>query len=345
MGLFSFIKGQLIDVIEWVDPARDTIIYKFPDEDKEVKMGAQLTVRESQVAIMINEGKMADIFQPGRHELTTRNMPLLTSLKSWKYGFNSPFKVDIYFVNTRQFADLKWGTPQPVYIPDSKFGQVEIRAFGAYNFRVKDAGIFFKELGGTDPEVKINEIEGTLRGKLVDRFTEVVAEIAGEGLSFVQLQANKTEFTQAMLPRIHDYFTQFGLDITDFQIQSITLPDEVNEFLRKNTQMNMVGDLNKFQQFQMSKSMEESAKHGGNMSSPGADMTALMMQQMMMQQMQNNMQNNQNNPNAQNNQGGGEKQGKDEIMKMLKELGELKANGILTQEEFDAKKKELLAKL
>lgn len=344
MGLFSFIKGQFIDVIEWVDASRDTIIFKFPDEDKEVKMGAQLTVRESQVALMINEGKMADAFQPGRHELTTRNMPLLTSLKSWKYGFNSPFKVDVYFVNTRQFTDLKWGTPQPVYIPDAKFGQVEIRAFGAYNFRVKDAGLFFKEMGGTDPEVKISEIEGTLRGKLVDRFTEVVAEMAGNGLSFVSLQANKTEFTQALLPRIHDYFAQFGLDITDFQIQSITLPEEVNEFLRKNTQMNMVGDLNKFQQFQMSKSMEESAKSGGNMSSPGADMTALMMQQMMMNQMQNNM-NNPNNQNPQNNQGGGEKQGKDEIMKMLKELGELKANGILTQEEFDTKKKELLAKL
>jgi membrane protease subunit (stomatin/prohibitin family) len=343
MGLFSFIKGQFIDVIEWVDDSRDTIIYKFPDEDKEVKMGAQLTVRDSQVALMINEGKMADAFQPGRHELTTRNMPLLTSIKSWKYGFNSPFKVDIYYVNTRQFTDLKWGTPSPVYIPDSKFGQVEIRAFGAFNFRVKDASLFFKEMGGTDPLVKISEIEGTLRGKLVDRFSEVLAEIAGEGMSFVQLQANKTEFTKALLPRIHEYFTQFGLDITDFQIQSITLPEEVNEFLRKNTQMNMVGDLNKFQQFQMSKSMEEGAKHG-NMTGAGSDMTAMMMQQMMMQQMQNNMQNN-NNANNSNNNAGGEKVSKDQIMQMLKDLGELKTAGILTQEEFDTKKKELLAKL
>lgn len=339
MGLFSFIKGQFIDVIEWVDPSRDTLIYKFPDEDKEVKMGAQLTVRESQVALLINEGKMADVYQPGRHELTTRNMPLLTSLKSWKYGFNSPFKVDVYYVNTRQFTDLKWGTPSPVYIPDSKFGQVEVRAFGAYNFRIKDAGLFFKEFGGTDPELKISEVEGTLRGKLVDRFSEVMAEIAGEGLSFVQLQANKTEFTQALLPRIHDYFTQFGLDITDFQIQSITLPDEVNEFLRKNTQMNMVGDLNKFQQFQMAKSIEEGAKHG-HVSGAGSEMTAMMMQQMMMQQMNQQMQN--NNQNMNNN---GPKESKDDIMKMLKELGDLKTAGILTQEEFDAKKKELLSKL
>lgn len=341
MGLFSFIKGQFIDVIEWVDPSRDTIVWKFPDEDKEVKMGAQLTVRESQTAIMINEGALADVFKPGRHELVTRNMPIMTSLRSWKHGFNSPFKVDIYYVNMRQFTDLKWGTPTPVYIPDAKFGQVEIRAFGAYNFRVGDPGKFFKEFAGSDPQVQLSELEGTLRGKIVDRFTEVVAEMAGEGLSFIQLQSNKTEFTAALLPRIHDYFAQFGLEITDFQIQSITLPDEVNEFLRKNTQMNMVGDLNKFMQFQQAKSMEEAAKNGGNMAAPGMDMASMMMANMMMQNMQNNQNNNANNKGG----GGNDTVTKDEIMKMLKDLGELKASGILTQEEFDIKKKELLAKL
>lgn len=339
MGLFDFIRGQFIDVIEWVDASRDTIIWKFPDKDMEVKMGAQLTVRESQAVILINEGSVADVYQPGRYELTTRNMPILTSLRSWKYGFESPFKVDIYYVNTRQFTDLGWGTPTPVYIADSKFGQVEIRAFGAYNFRVSDPKKFFSEFGGTDPHVQISELEGTLRGKLVDRFTEVVAEMAEQGMSFVQLQAQKTEFTKALMPRIHDYFEQFGLDITDFQIRSITLPPEVNEFLRKNTQMNMVGDLNKFQQFQQAKALEDAAKHGGNISQPGMDMASMMMANMMMQNMQQQQQNQQNQQN-QNNQ-----MSRDEIMKTLKDLGELKQMGVLSEEEFETKKKELLAKL
>lgn len=344
MGLFNFIRGQFIDIIEWVDASRDTLIWKFPDEDKEVKMGAQLTVRESQVAILINEGQIADVFGPGRHELTTRNMPILTSFKSWKYGFNSPFKVDIYFVNTRQFTDLKWGTPAPVYIPDSKFGQVEIRAFGAYNIKIADPRKFFTEYSGTDNHLTISELEGTLKGKLVDRFTEVVAEIADNGLSFVQLQSNKSEFTEALFPRIHDYFTQFGLELTDFQIQSISLPPEVNEFLRKNTQMKMVGDLNQFQQFQQAKAIEDAAKNGGNMAQPGMDMASLMMSNMMMQQMQNQQNNQQQNQTPQNG-GGNAEMSRDEVMKTLKELGELKTAGILTDEEFDAKKKDLLAKL
>lgn len=339
MGLFNFIRGQFIDIIEWVDPSRDTILYKFPDQDKEIKMGAQLTVRESQVAILINEGKLADVYQPGRYELTTRNMPILTDLKSWKFGFESPFKVDVYYVNTRQFTDQKWGTPTPVYIPDAKFEQIEIRAFGAYNFRVTDAGRFFTEFGGTDPLVRVQDLEGTLRGKVVDRFTEVVAELADQGLSFVQLQANKTEFTNALLPRIKSYFEQFGLEITDFQIQSITLPPEVNEFLRKNTQMNMVGDLNRFNQFQQAKAMEDAAKNGGNMAQPGMDMANMMMANMMMQNMQNQQQ------NQQPANSGSKEMSRDEIMSTLKELGELKTAGVLTEEEFEAKKKELLSRL
>lgn len=350
MGLFNFIRGQFIDVIEWVDPSRDTLVWKFPDEDHEIKMGAQLTVRESQVAILVNEGQIADVYQPGRYELTTRNMPILTSLRSWKFGFESPFKVDVYYINTRQFTDNKWGTPSPVYIPDAKFGQVEIRAFGAYNFRISDAGKFFKEFAGTDPHLAVSELEGTLRGKLVDRFTEVVAELAETGLSFVALQSKKTEFGEALKPRIHDYFEGFGLDLTDFQIQSITLPPEVNEFLRKNTQMNMVGDMNKFTQFQAAVSMEDAAKSGGGMAQPGMDMASMMMANMMMQNMQNQQggapqqQQQQSQPEAKA-ESGEKEMSRDEIMKTLKELGELKTAGILTDEEFETEKKKLLARL
>ena len=343
MGLFDFIKGQVIEVIEWVDDSRDTIIWKFPDENKDIKMGAQLTVRESQAALLINEGTMADVYSPGRHELTTRNMPILTVIKSWKHGFESPFKVDVYYVSTRQFTDQKWGTPTPVYIPDAKFGQVEIRAFGTYNFRISDPKTFFKEFAGTDSHVTVSDLGSTLKSKLVDKFTETVAEMAENDMSFVQLQANKSEFTAALLPRISEYTKGFGIELTDFSIQSITLPDEVNEYLRKNTQMNMVGDMNRFQQFEQAKAMEEAAKHG-NMAQPGMDMANMMMANMMMQNMQQQQQQQQNQQN-QNSQQGGEQMSKDEIMKMLKDLGELKAAGVLTEEEFDSKKKELLAKL
>lgn len=335
MGLFDFIKGQFIDVIEWVDFSRDVLMWKFPDQDKEIKMGAQLTVRESQTAVLINEGKMADIYEAGRFELTTRNMPILTTLRSWKYGFESPFKVDVYYFNTRQFTDNKWGTPSPVTIPDSKFGQVEFRAFGTYNFRIKNYEVFFKELAGTNPVLTLAEVEGTLRGKLVDRFTEIVAEMAATDFSFVQMQANKSEFVQALIPNIAEYFAQFGIEVTDFSIQSITLPDELQEFLRKNTQMNMVGDMQRFMQFQASVALQKSAENPGG-GSPGVDMgSGFAMGQMMMNAMN---QQNQQKPEAQ-------APAKEDIVKMLKDLGELKAAGVLTDEEFDAKKKELLARM
>ncbi|MEM7372641.1 MAG: SPFH domain-containing protein [Bacteroidota bacterium] len=338
MGLFDFIKGQFIDIVEWIDYSRDVLMWKFPDQDKEIKMGAQLTVRESQAGVLINEGKMADVFEPGRHELTTRNMPILTTIKSWKYGFDSPFKVDVYFFNTRQFTDNKWGTPSPVTIPDSKFGQVEFRAFGSYNFRITNFETFFKELSGTNPVVTLSDVEGTLRGKLVDRFTEIVAEMAENNFSFVDMQANKSEFVQALEPRIADYFTGFGLELTDFSIQSITLPPELQEYLRKNTQMKMVGNMKEFMQFQAANALEKSAENpsGGN---AGLDMGAgLAMGKMMADMMgQSNQEQPQNNAAPE--------MSKDEIMKLLKDLGELKANGILTEEEFNAKKTELLAKL
>lgn len=339
MGIFDFIKGQFIDVIEWVDFSRDVVMWKFPDQDKEIKMGAQLTVRESQVAILINEGKMADIYEPGRHELTTRNMPILTNLKSWKFGFESPFKVDVYFFNTRQFTDNKWGTPSPVTIPDSKFGQVEFRAFGSYNFRITNYETFFKELSGTNPIITLSQIDGTIKGKLVDRFTEVVAEMAASDFSFVQMQAQKSEFATALQPRIAEYLSQFGLELTDFSIQSITLPEELREYLNKNTQMNMVGDMNRFMQFQAANAVEKSAENpsGGN---AGMDMgTGFAMGQMMMNMM--NQQGNQGNQGQNQNA----TPSTDDIMNTLKKLGELKEAGILTEEEFNEKKKELLSKL
>lgn len=341
MGLFSFLKGQFIDVLEWVDYHRDVLVWKFPDQDKEIKMGAQLTVREGQGAILINEGKMADSFEAGRYELTTRNMPIMTTLNSWRHGFESPFKVDVYFFNTRQFTDNKWGTPSPVTISDSKFQQVEFRAYGTYNFRISNFENFYREIVGTHPLLRIDEIEGMLRSKLVDRFTEIVAEMAENGFSFVQMQANKSEFVAALMPRIEHYFDGFGLEITDFSIQGITLPDELTEYLRKNTQMNMVGDLQKFTQFQIANAMEKSAENPGK-GNAGMDIGAgLAMTKMVMDQM-----NQANNPQtSQESQPSAKAQTREEILDLLKELGGLRDAGVLTEEEFNAKKTELLARL
>lgn len=334
MGLFDFFSGQFIDIIEWVDFSRDILVWKFPDKDKEIKMGAQLTVRDSQVAILINEGRMADKYVPGRYELTTRNMPILTTIRSWKYGFESPFKVDVYYFNTRQFTDNKWGTPSPVTIPDSKFGQVEFRAHGNYSFRIVEFEKFFREMAGTAPVLALSDVEGTLKGKLVDRLTEVIAEMATSGFSFVQMQANKTEFVEALLPRVKSFFNDLGIEITDFSIQSITLPDELQEFLRKNTQMNMVGDLQKFMMFQSALALEKSAENpgGGN---AGMNMGAgVAMGQIMMNQF--------SQPRAET---PGSEPDKGEIVRLLKELGELKTAGVLTEEEFASKKAELLSRL
>lgn len=339
MGLFDFIKGQFIDIIEWVDYRSDVLTWKFPDQDKEIKMGAQLTVRDSQAAILLNEGKMADVFEPGRFELTTRNMPVMTTLNSWKHGFESPFKADVYFFNTRQFTDNKWGTPSPVTIPDSKFQQVEFRAFGTYNFRIVDFEKFFREIVGTRPVLALSDVDGMMRGKLVDRFTEVVAEMATTNFSFVDMQANKTEFVEALMPRITHFFDDFGISITDFSIQSITLPPELQEYLRKNTQMKMVGDLKEFMMFQAANAVEKSAENGGGGGGMEGGMNlgaGMAMGKMMMDQMgQMNQQGN----------GGGEKTSADDIMAMLEKLGSLKEKGILTEEEFNEKKKDLLARL
>ena len=343
MGLFDFIKGQFIDIIEWVDYRSDVLSWKFPDQDKEIKMGAQLTVRDSQAAILLNEGKMADVFEPGRFELTTRNMPIMTTLNSWKHGFESPFKADVYFFNTRQFTDNKWGTPSPVTIPDSKFQQVEFRAFGSYNFRIVNFEKFFREIVGTRPVIALSDVEGLMRGKLVDRFTEVVAEMAASNFSFVDMQANKSEFVEALMPRISHFFDDFGIQITDFSIQSITLPPELQEYLRKNTQMKMVGDLKEFMMFQAANAVQKSAESGGGGGmDAGMNLGAGMaMGKMMMDQM--SQMNTQGGSNGGN--GGGEKVNADDIMTMLEKLGTLKEKGILTEDEFNEKKKDLLARL
>ena len=349
MGLMDFLKSELIDVITWLEEDKDTMIWKFPDSDQNIKYGAQLTVRESQEALFLDKGKFADHYQPGMYALTTDNMPILTTLKSWKYGFDSPFKCDVYYASTKQFGGLKWGTPSPVIMRDPEFKQVRVKAFGSYFIKIVDAKKFFTEFAGTSALVKVAEVEEKMRDLISPKFAEAAAEA---GVAVLDLVAQTTEIGERIKPLIQDEFTPFGLELTKFQITSISLPEEVEKFYDKMTNMNMVGNMAQFTQFQVANAIEANAEKPGH-PNPMMDMgTGMVTANMMMQQMQQMNQQQQ----AMQNQGANATtpnaatpnaavQTKEQILAMLKELGALKEVGILTAEEFDAKKAELLAKL
>ena len=335
MGLFNFIRDEFLEVIEYIEDDKNVILWKFPDKDKEIKYGAQLTVRESQIAVFLDEGKFGDVFEPGRHKLITDNMPILTTIKSWKYGFQSPFKADVYYISTRTFPGLKWGTPNPIILRDPQFKQVRVKAFGTYFIKVKDPKKFFTQYAGTGHVVRIDEIENHLRDIVSPKFAEAVAEA---GVSVLDMVANYTELGNKVLPILQQDLDLFGIELTKFQITSTSLPKEVEAFYDKMTNMNMVDDMSKFQQFQMANAIEKSAENpgGGNAClDMGMDMG---MAQMFMNQMNQNQQQNQQ-------QSSDKKMSREEIMDTLKGLGDLKAAGILTDEEFNTKKAELLSRL
>jgi membrane protease subunit (stomatin/prohibitin family) len=342
MGLFNFIKNELVEVIDWIEDDRDTVIYKWPHDKNNIKYGANLIVRDSQTALFVNEGVIADVFEPGRFELVTANMPVLTTLKNWDKGFKSPFKVDVYYVSTRQFTGLRWGTPNPIILRDPEFKQVRVRAHGVYFIRVKYPEIFFREFAGTARVLKIQELEDKLRDLVSPKFAEA---IANAGVSVLDMVASYSELGDRIVPMLQADFDLFGLELTKFQITSTTLPKEVEEFYDKMTNMNMVGDMARFQQFQTAQSIEKAAENPGGAGEGlgmgmGFGMANMMMQQqqqMMQQQQQQNQPQSQDPPQV--------SMSREEAMKLLKELGELRQMGVLTDDEFEAKKKELLARI
>jgi membrane protease subunit (stomatin/prohibitin family) len=337
--VLSFLRRQFIEIIEWVDETRNTLVWKFPDEDREIKMGAQLTVRESQVAIFINEGKMADVFSPGRYELVTRNMPILSDLKGWKYGFNSPFKVDVYFVSTREFTGLRWGTQQPITVTDPDFSLVPLRAFGTFHMRVKDAAQFFREFAGTDPVVTIEEfLEGGFRSVVVTYFANA---LKASGQTLVEINARANQLGEVLLPHLKPEFERVGIELTRFFVESVSLPEEIQKQLleqdfelrrlRKKVQMSQdVPDMQRFMQFQMGQGMEDPQG--------GANMARAAMELGMGMQMAREM-----GQSSAPQKASAEERA--QILQTLKELAELKNAGILTEAEFEAKKQELLKRL
>jgi membrane protease subunit (stomatin/prohibitin family) len=265
MGLWSKLTNEFVDIIEWVDPSNNTMVYRFPRYQNEIKNGAKLIVRESQVAILISEGRLADIYNmAGTYELTTQNMPILSTLRGWKYGFNSPFKAEVYFISTKNFTNLKWGTKNPVMLRDPEFGPVRLRAFGSYALRIQqDPTKFLLEVVGTDGNFSTEEISEQLRNIVVSRFMDILGE---SRIPILDLVANYDELSKYVTERIDDDFDQYGLKVSKLLVENISLPPEVEAALDKRSSMGIVGNLNAYTQFQAANAMEKSAQNSGSAS-------------------------------------------------------------------------------
>jgi excisionase family DNA binding protein len=280
MGLMDFIKGELIEIIDWTDDSRDTLSYRFPDDDREIKRGAQLVVRESQVAQFVYLGQFGDLFPPGKHTLTTDNIPVLTTLKGWKYGFESPFKADVYFVVTRLFAGNKWGTSNPVMMRDADFGIVRLRAFGTYDFRVVEPQRFLKEVAGTDQHFRLDEFADAMRSRIVSVFSDA---LASSQVPALDVASRYTELGDALLPLINPVVrAKYGIEMTSFILENVSVPPEVEAAIDKRSSMAAVGNLNDFVKYQMAQGLE---KGGTGVGGLGAELAvgASIAQQMLNQ--------------------------------------------------------------
>lgn len=347
MGLMDFIKKQFIDVIQWTENSDGTLAWRFPMSGMEIQNGATLVVRESQMAVFVNEGKVADVFGPGTHKLSTQTLPVLTYLKNWDKLFESPFKSDVYFFSTRQQVDQKWGTPQPITIRDADFGAVRLRAFGNYSFRMADPKLFHTEISGTRESYGTADLDGQLRGLVLQNISNA---IASSGIAFLDLAANQLSFAQALTTQLRPEFAKLGLTLEGMTVQNVSLPEELQKIMDQKIGMGMVGnDMGKFMQYQTAQSIPkfaEGAAQGGGVVGDAIGLGAgVALGQVMAQNLQAGL------------MGAAASQATaapaavlagvkpEDIMATLEKLGDLKTKGILTQEEFDAKKAELLKKL
>jgi membrane protease subunit (stomatin/prohibitin family) len=269
MSLWEKVTAELLDIIEWTDDSSDTMVWRFPRFDNEIKYGAQLIVRQAQAAVFVDRGQIADVFAPGQHSLTTKNLPILTTLLGWKYGFHSPFKAEVYFVNTRNFTNLKWGTKNPVMLRDQEFGPVRLRSFGTYVVRVGDPALFIREIVGTGGHFTVEDISEQLRNLIVSRFADALAE---SRIPLLDLAANYTELSALLTKQIAPEFLEYGLEVTKLLIENISLPLEVEAALDKKSSMGIIGNLDNFAKFQAANAMEAAAKNPGGDASAGVGM-------------------------------------------------------------------------
>ena len=349
MALMDFIKKQFIDIIQWTETGDGTLAWRFPMAEMEIQNGASLTVRESQVAVFVNEGQVADVFGPGMYKLTTQTLPVLTYLKNWDKLFESPFKSDVYFFSTRQQVDQKWGTPQPITIRDKDFGAVRLRAFGNYSFRIGDAKLFHTEISGTRDVYGVADLDGQLRGLVLQNISNA---IAASGVPFLDLAANQIQFAQALAAQLVPEFEKIGIKLENITVQNVSLPEELQKILDQKIGMGMVGnDMGKFMQYQTAQAIpkfaEGAGSGGGGIAGDAMGLGAgVALGQVLAQNLAQGL-----SPSAAAQAAATQQQpavavvSPVDVMTTLEKLGELKTKGILTQEEFDAKKAELLKKL
>ena len=279
MGLFDWAFGQFIDVIDWTDDSQDTMVYRFNRQDNEIKYGAKLTVRESQLAVFVNEGEIADILTPGIYELETNNIPILTSLQHWDHGFSSPFKAEVYFLNTKRFIDLKWGTKNPIMVRDPEFDMVRLRAFGTYEIRIKDAKTFLTEIVGTDGRFTTSEVESQLTNLIVSKFATIMGQ---DDTAALDLAGNYETFGTFLTEHISSTFEEYGLELTRILVENISLPEEVEKAIDTRTSRAVTGNLDEHIKYQSGQAL-------GNSNGSASDMVGMGAGMAMGQQMANSM--------------------------------------------------------
>ncbi|MCV2422504.1 SPFH domain-containing protein [Paucibacter sp. DJ2R-2] len=346
MGLMDFIKKQFIDILQWTEDGDGTLAWRFPMADMEIQYGASLTVRESQLAVFVNEGKVADVFGPGTHTLNTQTLPVLTYLKNWDKLFESPFKSDVYFFSTRQQVDQRWGTQQPVTIRDKDFGAVRLRAFGNFVYRVADAKLFHTEISGTRERYTVQDLDGQLRGLMLQHISDAVAQ---SGIPFLDLAANQIEFARQLQAATAPEFEKIGLKLEGVTLQNVSLPEELQKILDQKIGMGMIGqNMGQFMQYQTAQAIPKLAEGvgqggGGGVAGDAMGLGAgLAMGQVLAQQLQGGLAAAATPVVA---AAAPAVQTADDIVLLLEKLGDLKTKGILTDEEFAAKKADLLKKL
>jgi membrane protease subunit (stomatin/prohibitin family) len=341
MALMDFIKKQFIDILQWTEEGDGTLAWRFPMAEMEIQNGASLTVRDSQLALFVNEGTVADVFGPGMYKLTTQTLPVLTYLKNWDKLFESPFKSDLYFFSTRTQLDQKWGTPNPITIRDKEFGIVRMRAFGIYSYHLSDAKVFYQKISGTRDAYTRGELEGQLRNTMVAGMTDLFGE---SGVPFIDMAANQDEFGKAMLAKAAPMFAEYGLTLDSLVVQNVSLPEELQKVLDQRIGMNMIGDMQRFTQYQVANAIPEAARNEGGLAGMGVGLGAgVGFGQVMGQAMASAMQ-----PAA----GAAAPApaaaapvSPDDVVATIEKLHGLVEKGILSAEEFAAKKAELLKKL
>jgi len=355
MALMDFIKKQFIDVIHWTEEADGLLAYRYPMADMEIQNGAQLTVRESQMAVFVNEGQIADVFGPGLYKLTTQTLPLLTNLKNWDKMFASPFKSDVYFFSTRLQLDRKWGTPNAITVRDKDFGAVRLRAFGIYSYRIADPRLFHKEVSGTREAYTVSDLDGQLRNSLIAALTNA---FGASGTAFLDMAGNQGLLADTVKKQLEPMFAKMGLGLDTLFVENVSLPEEIQKMLDTRIGMNMIGDMNKYTQYQTANAIPiAAANEGGGLAAMGANLAVGVGIGNQMASSMVGAMNQQPQPPAPGSGGmgaapapapeggGGGGSSVDDVMATLEKLHGLVGKGILSQQEFDTKKAELLKKL